>query len=71
VLILDSNQSGKTPYVRGRDVDEKETALLFNGGFWTILGEASDDRRSSERNRIASSTGMSGTNVRRLLTNLA
>jgi hypothetical protein len=38
VLILDSNQSGKTPYVRGRDVDEKETALLFNGGFWTILG---------------------------------
>ncbi|QHO76801.1 hypothetical protein ACH79_33395 [Bradyrhizobium sp. CCBAU 051011] len=51
-LVLDANQNGKTLYVRGRDVDEKETALLFAGGFWTILGEAAEVRRSDERSQI-------------------
>jgi RecA-family ATPase len=31
-LVLDSDQNGKTLYVRGRDVEEKETALIFAGG---------------------------------------
>src|SRR6266851_3807743 len=45
-LVLDSDQNGKTLYVRGRDVEEKETAIIFAGGAWTILGEASDVRRT-------------------------
>ena len=48
-IVLDSDQNGKTLYVRGRDVEEKETAVLFSGGAWTVLGEASDVRRSDER----------------------
>src|SRR5436190_1939216 len=51
-LVLDSDQNGKTLYVRGRDVEEKETALIFAGGSWSILGEAADVRRSGERNTI-------------------
>ena len=30
-LVLNSDQNGKTLYVRGRDVEEKETALIFAG----------------------------------------
>ena len=48
-LVLDSDQNGKTLYVRGRDVEEKETALIFAGGSWSVLGEAADVRRSDER----------------------
>ncbi|WP_409192883.1 AAA family ATPase [Bradyrhizobium sp. RDM4] len=51
-LVLDSGAAGKTLYVRGRDVEEKETALLFAGGAWSILGEAADVRRSDERTRV-------------------
>jgi AAA domain len=51
-LVLDSDQNGKTLYVRGRDVEEKETTLIFAGGFWSVLGEAADIRRSSERSQI-------------------
>jgi hypothetical protein len=86
-LVLDSDQNGRTLYVRGRDVEEKETALLFAGGAWTVLGEASDIRRSGERNKIiaaledhgspmtpselAAATGEPGNNVRRLLMKMA
>jgi hypothetical protein len=82
-LVLDSDQNGKTLYVRGRDIEEKETALIFAGGFWSILGEAADVRRSTERKSIiaalersavalgpkdiAAATGMKGDNVRFLL----
>lgn len=52
VLVLDSDQNGKTLYVRGRDVEEKETAVNFEGGFWTVLGDASEVRRSDERSVI-------------------
>jgi AAA domain len=51
-LVLDSDQNGKTLYVRGRDVEQKETALIFAGGYWSILGEASEVRRSDERMTI-------------------
>jgi hypothetical protein len=87
VLILDSDQNGKTLYVRGRDVEEKETALIFAGGFWSILGEASDVRRSGERNKVldvlkengepmtpaevTTATGMSSSNTRQLLHRMA
>jgi len=86
-LVLDSDQNGKTLYVRGRDVKEKETALIFAGGFWTILGEAADVRRSDERTGIiatlkendapmtpaemATATGKPSLNVRQLLFKMA
>jgi hypothetical protein len=86
-LVLDSDQNGKTLYVRGRDVEEKETALIFAGGFWTILGEASEVRRSDERvtliealkdngsamgpTDIAVATGKKSDNVRQLLFKMA
>jgi len=86
-LVLDSDQNGKTLYVRGRDVEEKETALIFAGGFWTILGEAAEVRRSDERTVIiatlkendapmtpaemAAATGKPSLNVRQLLFKMA
>jgi RecA-family ATPase len=51
-LLLDRDQNGITLYVRGRDVEEKETALRFAGGYWTIVGEAAEVRRSEGRNTI-------------------
>jgi hypothetical protein len=51
-IVLDQDQHGRTLYVRGRDVEEKETAVIFTGGLWSILGEASDVRRSDERSVI-------------------
>ncbi|CTQ45303.1 hypothetical protein LAL4801_03753 [Roseibium aggregatum] len=82
-LVLDRNSNGFTLYGRGRDVPEKETALSFDGGHWTIQGEASDVHRSEERCKIISAlrnstealapkvisdvTGMKPGNVRVLL----
>lgn len=82
-LLLDRDGSGITLYVRGRDVEEKESALAFAGGSWIVTGDASDVRRSAERGNIlaaleeatepmapkviADVTGMRHGNVRRLL----
>lgn len=82
-LVLDRDQNGTTLYVRGRDIDEKETALDFTAGLWTVKGEAADVRRSSERGNIAVTleqatepmspseladvTGMKNGNIRKLL----
>lgn len=51
-IVLDSDQSGKTLYVRGRDVEEKETAVFLAAGNWSVLGEASEVRRTDERSVI-------------------
>ena len=51
-LVLDRDQNGITLYVRGRDVEEKESALKFTGGFWTVIGDAADVRRSDERSAV-------------------
>jgi RecA-family ATPase len=51
-IVLDQDQNGRTLYVRGRDVEEKETAVMFTAGSWTIMGEAANVRRSGERNKI-------------------
>lgn len=51
-LVLDRNQNGITLYVRGRDVEEKESALKFIAGYWTVIGEASEVRRTDERSII-------------------
>jgi hypothetical protein len=56
-LVLDRGSNGLTLYVRGRDVEEKETALNFIGGLWNVTGEASYVRRSSERGNILGALG--------------
>lgn len=82
-LVLDRDGNGITLYVRGRDVEERETALKFDAGLWTMLGNAADVRRSDERVTIAVTlkeasepmspkdiaivTGMKDGNVRKLL----
>jgi hypothetical protein len=54
VLVLARSSNGPTLYGRGRDIEETETALKFDRttGHWTVLGDATEVRRSSERNRI-------------------
>jgi predicted transcriptional regulator len=53
-LILDRSSQGTTLYVRGRDIDEKESAVMFDklSCRWRVLGEASEVRRSDERMKI-------------------
>ena len=51
-IVLDHDQNGRTLYVRGRDVEEKETAVTFSDRQWSVLGNASDVRRSDERRVI-------------------
>lgn len=51
-LVLDRNQNGTTLYVRGRDVEEKETALRHDLGIWELLGEAAEVHRTDERKVI-------------------
>ena len=52
-LVLDRDQNGVTLYVRGRDVEEKESALNFTAGYWSVIGDATEVRRSDERSVIA------------------
>ena len=54
VLILDRDSSGATLYARGRDIEEIETAVEFDGATcrWRVLGAAVDVHRSDERKII-------------------
>jgi hypothetical protein len=54
IALLKREAGGVTFYVRGRDIEESEKALQFNKATckWTILGEASEIRRSDERTRV-------------------
>lgn len=51
-IVLDRNGQGITLYVRGRDTEEKETALRFDAGRWMVQGDASEVRKSIERHLI-------------------
>lgn len=53
-LLLDRDGNGVTLYVRGRDVEEKESALCFLSGIWTLVGDAAETRRTEERSRLLS-----------------
>jgi Transcriptional regulator, AbiEi antitoxin len=54
VILLKRKPHGVILSVRGRDVEERETAVHFDKAKWrwTILGEASTVRRSVERSRV-------------------
>lgn len=86
-LVLDRTSNGITLYVRGRDVEEKEAALNFSGGFWTLQGDAATVRRTDERSIIlealrdadslmsptdlSDATRMSNQNIRQMLVTMA
>jgi hypothetical protein len=53
-LVLARTPQGTTLYARGRDIEEQEHAVSFNSETcrWTVLGEATEVRRSETRNLI-------------------
>ena len=83
VLVLKRDAKGTTLYGRGHDIEEIETAMRFDNGRWSILGDADEVRKSDERRKIAAAlktagdeqspkaiadlTGMKAVNVRVLL----
>jgi hypothetical protein len=52
VLVLNRDAKGTTLYGRGRDIEEIETAMRFDAGRWSILGDADEVRKSDERRKI-------------------
>ena len=81
--MLTRGSGGTTIYGRGRDIEEIETAMKFDAGKWSILGDADEVKKSAERRKIiaalketdeeqtpsaiASLTGLKAANVRVLL----
>jgi hypothetical protein len=53
-LILARGSAGTTLYVRGRDVEESERAIVFGSGNcrWTLLGDAAEEHLSETRKVI-------------------
>jgi len=51
-FVLNRGKQGVTLYGRGREIEEMEQAVEFVGGKWKLLGDASEVRRSDERNAI-------------------
>jgi hypothetical protein len=60
VLVLNRDAKGTTLYGRGRDIEEIETAMRFDGGRWSILGDADEVRKSDERRKIVSALKEAG-----------
>jgi hypothetical protein len=54
VAVLARTGKGTTLYVRGRDVEEQEKAIVFNKSNcrWTIMGDAEEVYRSDTRQKI-------------------
>jgi RecA-family ATPase len=54
VAIITRNSQGTTLYLRGRDVEEQELAIVFDKAScrWRILGEAGEVHMSDSRKRI-------------------
>jgi hypothetical protein len=54
ILVIDRKAQGVRLYGRSRDVDEIDKAMTFNRNTcrWTILGEAREVQRSTERQQI-------------------
>jgi hypothetical protein len=54
VLVMKRQAGAVTLFVRGRDVEESETALQFNKASckWSALGVAAEVYRSAERSRV-------------------
>ena len=86
-IVLDQDQNGRTLYVRGRDVEEKETAVIFAGGFGRCsarrptCADRTSARLSSRRSTItarpmtpselATALGKQSNNIKQLLFKMA
>jgi hypothetical protein len=88
VMVIRRDTTGTTLHARGRDLVEVEKAVRFDTTtcVWTVLGDTSEVRRSSERsavtnalaeageplgpNQIATACGLKPTNVRQLLSKM-
>jgi AAA domain-containing protein len=59
VAVLARTGKGTTLYIRGRDVEEQEKAMVFNKSNcrWTITGDAEEVHRNQSRNRILTLLG--------------
>ena len=53
-MILARSSKGTTLYVRGRDIEEGERAVIFGteNCRWTLLGDAAEVYRSDSRSKI-------------------
>lgn len=60
IMVLDRAADGPKLYGRGRDVEEVEKALRFDGGKWSVLGNVDDVKRSDERKKIIEALGNYG-----------
>ncbi|WP_234838159.1 AAA family ATPase [Sinorhizobium medicae] len=83
IMILNRTADGPKLYGRGRDVEEVEKALKFDGGRWSVLGNVDEVKRSDQRrvimdamreantpmkpSDISAATGMSVSNINYLL----
>lgn len=52
IMVLNRTTDGPKLYARGRDVEEVEKSLKFDGGRWSVLGDVDDVKRSGERKQI-------------------
>jgi hypothetical protein len=59
-LVLNRDAKGTTLYGRGRNIEEIETAMRFDGGRWSILGDADEVRKSDERWKIVATLKEAG-----------
>ena len=60
VLVLSRGSKGVTLYGRGRDIEEIETAMRFDAGRWSVLGDADEVRKSDERRKIVAALKEAG-----------
>jgi hypothetical protein len=51
-LLLDRDAAGSSLQMRGRDGDDRHSALRFAAGVWALTGEAPGVRRSDDRMKI-------------------
>lgn len=52
ILVLNRDSEGAKLYGRGRDIEEIEKAVRFEGGKWSVLGAVEDVKRSGERREV-------------------
>jgi hypothetical protein len=52
IMVLDRTSDGPKLYGRGRDIEEVEKALKFDGGKWSVLGDLEEVKRSDQRREI-------------------
>lgn len=62
VLKRERGQADAFLHVTGRDIEEREAALMFHKdtGHWSLMGDAEEFRRSKEQNDILLQLGDNG-----------